>query len=268
MKRYIKKALNYMGLDIVRFSKSPQNHTVLESNFMNLAKSYEKLFGELYGKISANTKRIEIMIELLGTPPSEAFFIVDSIEKTRRLAGDVCEFGVAQGITSKLIANEIVNVANKKMHLFDSFEGLPSPTEKDELKDDIFQLGSISAYEGKMKSPQESVLKRLAEIEFPLERTVLHKGFIEELIENKVAFPLEVSFAYIDFDFYEPIKLTLEYLHSVTKKSAIIMIDDYDYFSTGVKTAVSEFLEEYPIDYELFVPDKVFGCFAILTKIR
>ena len=37
------------------------------------------------------------------------------------------------------------------LHLFDSFEGLPMPTERDQLKDDIFALGSMAAYAGAME---------------------------------------------------------------------------------------------------------------------
>lgn len=181
--------------------------------------------------------------------------------------GDVCEFGVAQGITSQLIANEILNNESKILHLFDSFEGLPKPTVNDKLKDDIFNLGSIEAYAGEMSLPEELVLNRLDNIEFPKKRYVIHKGFIEELIITKKQFPEHVSFAYVDFDFYEPIKIILEYLNNVTKKGAIIMVDDYDFFSTGVKIAVDEFMSTNETKYELFIPEKSFGCFAILTKL-
>jgi O-methyltransferase len=269
MKHYLKRLFNKFGLDIIRLKKSSYDFDIsaLSNNYDNLAKCYEFIFSKWYGKISSNDKRLSIMKDLLGTPPSEAYFIINSIEKTRNIDGDICEFGVAQGITSQLIANEIIDIKNKKLHLFDSFEGLPSPTMKDELKDDIFNLGSMNAYKGTMNCPQELVLNRLNVLNFPLERTVIHKGFIEDLINEKVNFPLEVSFAYIDFDFYEPIKIVLDQLHSITKKDSIIMIDDYDFFSTGVKTAVSEFLEQHKDDYKFFVPDKIFGCFAILTKL-
>jgi hypothetical protein len=46
-------------------------------------------------------------------------------------------------------------------------------------------------------------------------------------------------------------------------------VDDYDYFSTGVKSAVDEFLEEMNMSskvYECFVPDTLYGHFAVLTR--
>lgn len=270
----IKKILRYVfgkvGYKIVPLKSGlkESNNDSLNNNFDNLCCSYEILFSEKYGDIPKNKNRVKILKDLLGTPPSEAYFIINSLLKTRLIEGDVCEFGVAQGITSQLIANEILNDETKKIHLFDSFQGLSKPTENDTLKDDIFNLGSIESYAGKMSLPEELVLKRLENIEFPKKRYEIHKGFIEELIIEKKQFPDKVSFAYVDFDFYEPIKIILEYLNNVTLKGAIIMVDDYDFFSTGSKLAVDEFVAKNKLKYKLFIPDKLYGCFAILTKIE
>jgi O-methyltransferase len=46
-------------------------------------------------------------------------------------------------------------------------------------------------------------------------------------------------------------------------------VDDYDFFSTGAKTAVDEFLEEKNSNtmiYECLVPNARYGYFAVLTK--
>lgn len=269
IKKLIIKIFNIIGYKIVSQGNEKANliNTTIDANFENICFNYENLFEEKYGKIPKNEKRISILKDSLGTPPSEAYFIVNSLAKTEMIDGDVCEFGVAQGITSQLIANELLELETKKLHLFDSFEGLPKPTENDTLKDDIFNLGSIEAYAGKMSLPEELVLSRLEMLGFPKERYIIHKGFIEKLIISKEQFPSNVSFAYIDFDFYEPIKIILEFLHNVTKKGAIIMVDDYDFFSTGVKVAVDKFILENESKYDLFIPDKTFGCFAILTKL-
>ena len=216
-----------------------------------------------------NDLRVKLMARLIGTPPSEAYFIVRALARCKNVVGDVCEFGVAQGDTSALIANEISLSGNKILHLFDSFEGLPKPSGKDQLKDDIFSLGNIAAYAGTMSSPEGMVIARMKAISFPAQRYLIHKGFIEKLIHKDKKLPKEICFAYVDFDFYEPIKITLEYLHETTVSGAVIIVDDYDYFSTGSKTAVDEFLEEKNSGeklYECFVPNTQYGHFAILTK--
>src|SRR5450755_2563393 len=76
--------------------------------------------------------RSELLAKLLGTQLSEAVYIINCLHRSLKLPGDVCEFGIAQGATSALLANEIRDT-DKLLWLFDSFEGLPTPTEKDSL---------------------------------------------------------------------------------------------------------------------------------------
>ena len=265
IKSSIQAVFSAFGYKIVRIKEE----YVSFDNFKNLSYAYEQLLNESRRKklILQDELRPKLLARLLGTPPSEAYYIIESLSKTKSVDGDVCEFGVAQGETSTLIANEIV-ISEKKLHLFDSFEGLSKPTVKDELKDDIYSLGSMEAYAGTMLCPKEMVISRLKSISFPPNRYAIHSGFIEDLLIKNESLPDKVSFAY--FDLYEPIKIALNYLHGVTQSGAIIIIDDYNYFSTGVKTAVDEFIEEInSVDkiYDILVADEQFGSFAVLTKI-
>lgn len=249
-----------------------QSDFIPQRNFHNLLVGYEQMLNDSFATehpITENSLRVQLMARLAGTPPTEAYFIIKGLAETAHIDGDVCEFGVAQGETSALIANEIISTT-KTLHLFDSFEGLPQPTSKDELKDDIFALGSIEAYAGTMSVPMDFVLARLKAVEFPASRYVIHKGFFETLVATKENFPTSVSFAYVDFDFYEPIKLVLDYLDTVICAGGQIIVDDYNYFSTGAKAAVDEFLIEKntsSVRYAFFVPNSRYGYFAILTRL-
>jgi len=266
MKNTIRRMLAAVGYELRRTTTT----SVPFENFANLAKAYERRLNDDGGvPIPGDENRARLLARLMGTPPSEAYFLVRALAACREIPGDVCEFGVAQGETSALIANEIAGLVGKRLHLFDSFEGLPKPTDKDRLKDDIDSLGSMGAYAGGMSFPDDMVHRRLAAIAFPPDRYVIHKGFIEKLISEDKALPDRVSFAYVDFDFYEPIKVALEFLHGVTSGGAMIIVDDYDYFSTGAKAAVDEFIEAKKgagTIYEAFVPDKSFGHFAVITR--
>lgn len=120
-----------------------------------------------------------------------------------------------------------------------------------------------------MSCPQEPVRALLEDISFPAERFKIHKGFIEKVLSDDRNLPERVSFAYVDFDFYEPTKLALDFLHSTTSPGAIIIVDDYGFFSTGPQAAVDEFLKERntsKIVYECFVTDSEYAHFAILTR--
>ena len=260
----LKKALAKFGYELRHSSEQ----RVSFPNFVNLALAYEHRLNEADNCIESNDTRPKLLARLLGTPPSEAYFIVQALAKCKGISGDVCEFGVAQGETSALIANEIQS-CNKNLHLFDSFEGLPSPTDKDQLKDDIFSLGSMEAYTGTMSCPEEMVRNRLSAISFPQNRTVIHKGFIDQVLRNDSGLPQKISFAYMDFDFYEPVKAGLEFFHQKNSAGSMIVVDDYDYFSTGAKTAVDAFIEEKNsrgMIYECVVPDTKYGYFAVITR--
>jgi hypothetical protein len=234
---------------------------------LNLIEEVQNLFSELvFPALPPCQHRSQLMAELIGTGISEAIYILQFLNKSLKLEGDVCEFGVAQGTTSALLANEI-RATEKNLWLFDSFKGLPKPTEKDLLINDIFNLKSMESYEGTMSCPVEMVESRLKAISFPSSRTKIVPGFIEETI-NSPDLPKKVCFAYVDFDFYQPILTALRFLNCHLSVDGVVIVDDYDFFSSGAKTAVDEFLEEYPGNYEIIKPYKFAGHFCVLRKIK
>lgn len=262
MKEIIRKSLASLGYKIER-----------TDNPNPVTPKYHRLLKELYGcyqhmKFTSlpdvDNRTIELLSNLDGTQISEAVYILNALQQTKDVNGDVCEFGVAQGYTSALIGHTILKTS-KTMWLFDSFEGLPAPTSKDKLKDDIFNLKSIEAYEGTMKHGQEVVTGNLKKIGFPGSRTKIIDGFIEKTILTP-GLPESVSFAYVDFDFYNPIKIALYYLDKVLEKGGVIIVDDYDFFSEGAKIAVDEFFSEKGSAYTLELPIPPAGKFAVLTK--
>ena len=208
--------------------------------------------------------RKELLVQLLGTQPSEALHIVWHLNKALQLDGDVCEFGIAQGATSALIANEIRGTA-KELWLFDSFEGLPKPSDRDVLIDDIFNLGSIEKYQGTMASGQEQVIGRLTQIAFPLERVKVVPGFIEKTAKYG-DLPKTVCFAYVDFDFYEPLKIALELLDSRLPIGGIAIVDDYGFFSQGAQAAVDEFVEARRPRYTMELSPEWASKFCVIRR--
>jgi O-methyltransferase len=208
--------------------------------------------------------RQELMTQLMGTSLSEAFYLVSHLNQVLSLGGVVCEFGVAQGATSAVIANEIRGT-DKELWLFDSFEGLPKPTDRDKLIDDVFDLGSMEKYQGTMAYGKHQVIDRLKSIQFPLERVKVVPGFIETTATS-ANLPKEVCFAYVDFDFYEPIKIVLELLDSRLPVGGVVIVDDYGFFSEGAQAAVDEFVEGHRQRYTKEPSPEWAGHFCVLTR--
>ena len=209
-------------------------------------------------------KRLELVSRLVGTSASEGIFIVDALYRALSVPGDVCEFGVAQGATSALMANEI-NETNKVLWLYDTFSGLPSPTSEDVLIDDIFSLGSMEAYAGKMSCSEDMVRQRLQDIGFPGDRYKVIKGLFSDQTTDG---PSNVAFAYIDFDFYLPIKYALSFVGERASAGTFIAIDDYGFFSAGAAQAVDEFVRESGGRFSMTVIDRAFGHMAVLSCVR
>lgn len=206
--------------------------------------------------------RTELLAKLLGTGISEAMYVLGELHAAMGDDGDVCEFGVAQGATSALLANEI-RATKKHLWLYDTFTGLPKPSPQDQLKDDIFGLGSMAKYEGEMRCDAEEVKTRLAQIGFPPDRYSVHAGLVEDTLQEGRG-PARVCFAYVDFDFYAPIAHALAYLDRHLTPNGRIVVDDYDFFSTGAKTAVDEFVQRHDGRYELVMPASFAGKFCLL----
>ena len=269
-KTIVRIIIKRLGYKLERISplngqELPQNEVTFK-NFTSLSNCYESFLNKKNKLIEKNQLRPFLMARLTGTLSSEAYSIIESISKTKQIEGSVCEFGVGSGETSVLIANEIL-ASEKNLHLFDSFEGLPKPSKEDRLINDIFKLGDINSYEGLMSSPKNIVLKKMKEIYFPKSRLIVHGGWFKEILNENYNLPKKVSFAYVDFDFYEPIKLALEFLDKVTTIGSIIIVDDYNYFSAGSKLAVDEFLNDNPA-YKFHIPEEQIGHFIIIDRLK
>lgn len=259
MRIFIKKFLNYIAN---KNNKTYKDLNELISFYINsITKNYQNLSEK-------DIKQILFLLEdLKGTSLVEALKIIESLNHTQHIVGDICEFGVAQGKTSKLMAHFIKN-SDKKIYLYDSFEGLPKASEKDVLKDDIFNLGKIENYEGKMSHPVTKVMNELKSIKFDLKRVVINKGFFNKQNLNNFKLPNSVSFAYIDFDYYQP---TLDVLHILEDKLVVgskIIVDDYDFFSTGAKTAVDEWFEKNKQNFQINLIKTIQASFAVIKKIK
>jgi O-methyltransferase len=262
--RVCNRVLRSFGFELSRPNPIPQDYIS--------AKLYLDLINEVQGYYTAfvspdyhaSSERTKLLCKLLGTNISEALWIVDCLRASAYLEGDVCEFGVAQGATSALLANEIAG-STKNLWLFDSFQGLPKPTDRDVLINDISNAGSIEAYEGGMAIPVEAVQARLCEIGFPPTRVKIVPGFIEDTLRS-VDLPNKVSFAYVDLDFYNPISIALHFLDQTLVSGGFIVVDDYGFFSAGSKNAVDEFIRARNNHYIVVDTPKFMGNFIVLRK--
>lgn len=261
-RQVIKRAASSLGVEVM----SRKGREDVERSRLKVLDEYLRLLTKVRGiALPPNAERVPLLARLVGTGSGEGAHLLACLSEVRLLPGDVCECGVGSGATSVLLANELRNTS-KRLWLYDTFAGLPAPTVEDELIDDIDGLGSITAYEGRMSHPQIEVQTRLKATGIATDAYRLVPGLFDQSV-SAGHLPDSVCFAYIDFDFYAPIKLALEAVSARLSLGGIIVVDDYGYFSSGAQAAVDGFLAEQCGRFTLELPDYCLDRFAILRHV-
>lgn len=198
-----------------------------------------KLFWKVRPHTMVGFKRINNVYELCRL-----------IERNR-LNGAFVECGVWRGGCAAVMAY-VANKSgsNRKIWLFDSFEGLPEPSEMDGIQAKRFASNRSS---GKLESINKCVaslqdVERLlfSELSLRSENVIIQKGWFQDVlpqIRNKIG---PIALLRLDGDWYESTKCCLENLYENVVPGGFLIIDDYGHWQ-GCKTAVDEFLYEKKI---------------------
>jgi O-methyltransferase len=165
------------------------------------------------------------------------------------LDGEFVECGCWRGHSAYCIAKLISNQkSNRKLLIFDSFEGLSERTHHDTTR---FNLSKKELeYERKLLSCSEDKVRNVLK-DFDFIR--YYKGWIPTRFDAIIN--TKISFLHIDVDLYQPIKDTLEHLYPKIVTGGVIVFDDYGHSSfDGAKKAVDEFLKENKCSFFYEVP--------------
>ncbi len=175
-------------------------------------------------------------------------------EKALSVAGDFVELGCYKGETSLLLARILKAYgSDKRLWLYDSFEGLPEKTVEDaSTAGEQFKAGELFV------SKREVVEKfKRSGLPFP----VIKKGFFEDL-DPATDLPSNVAFAFCDGDLYGSIKTSLKLVVPKLADDGIVVVHDYNNPELpGSSRAVDEFLRAHA-DFRLAQKHTL----AILTR--
>jgi len=163
--------------------------------------------------------------------PLEAYHVYSIAKSQSRLDGDMAEVGVYQGGSAKLIS-EAKN--DKVLHLFDTFEGLPSVSDNDtHFGTKYWKTGEFN------DTSLDNVKKYLSKYK----KINFHKGKFPETSE-----PIKdkkFSFVHLDVDLFQSTKDCLEIFFPKMINGGIILT--HDYHTDGVKKAFNEFCKDKKI---------------------
>jgi len=186
--------------------------------------------------------------------------------------GCIVECGVARGgsVALMLLTTNYKRQwrqAQRDAWLFDSFEGLPEPTEADGVlrKPQGKDKSSWDLAKGYCLGTQEEVEDLLfRQFGFSRDKVHLVKGWFQDTLpeyRDKVG---DIAVLRIDADWYESTKCCLENLYDNVVDGGYVILDDYAL--VGCRKAVDEFFRNRGGDYLDVVPDGRGGGWFKKTK--
>jgi len=182
------------------------------------------------------------------------------------MKGAFVECGVWKGGCVAIMAHVAKKAgSNRKIWLFDSFEGLPEPTKKDGIEAKIFASKKDS---GKLKSIKKVVAsisdvnEILSKLKIDRKNIVIRKGWFQDTLPKAKKDIGAISILRLDADWYESTKICLEKLYGLIIPKGYIIIDDY-YSWGGCRKAVDEFIAKNNLQIKIRRIDR---CAAYFQK--
>ena len=164
-----------------------------------------------------------------------------------KLPGNIVECGVANGGSAAILAYASRGSSMKrKIWLFDSFQGMPKPTEEDGKR------AFDQFHEGWLKGDPVRVNQIFQELKIPLKNIRIVKGWFQDtFITVDVG---RIALLHIDADWYESVKLCLHQFYDSVVVGGAIVLDDYGCWE-GCRAATNEFLKDRRLKGELLQVD-------------
>jgi hypothetical protein len=175
------------------------------------------------------------------------------------IPGDIAEFGTCSGTTASCLASamagafyslrgKIENVEEqpRKLHLFDSFKGLPAITNELDIR--------AGWKEGSYKDKSEAELNAMVQQYLPADSVRTYAGWFKDTLKSLAA-GQKFSLVHVDCDIYESTIDVLDYLFANNHISdgGTIFFDDWNCGAAspdlGERRAWNEMVKKYRINF-------------------
>jgi len=196
---------------------------------------------------SSEAAKARLVYQLLpytmgGQKALENAFDVVALVEQRKIEGALVECGVAQGGTSAMmaLASRELGTMTRQKWLFDSYEGLPDPTDED------YEGGKAGEFirplpKGACLGTVEQVEELMfGKLQLPREQVHLVKGWFQDTLPVRRAEVGPIAVLRLDGDWYESTKVPLENLFGQVVPGGCVIIDDYA-TCFGSRKATDEF---------------------------
>ena len=162
------------------------------------------------------------------------------------IPGAIVECGVWRGGSMQAVARTLLarGSTDRDLHLFDTFEGMPPPTDRDRRPGGKLASEMLASRPRTRKvwavASLEDVRAGMAETGYPTVRVHFHPGRVEETIPSQA--PDSIALLRLDTDWYESTKHELDHLYDRVPSGGVVIFDDYGFWQ-GARQAIDEFLD-------------------------
>lgn len=173
------------------------------------------------------------------------------------MPGNYVEAGVYRGGSAAAVG-EVFKNTDRHIWLFDSWEGMPPPSEHD-----ISIKGDKGKAEGGMTACDQSVAEDILFIKLGLSKDHIHlvKGWFEDTLKVNIDNIGDIAMLHIDCDWFESYNTVLDTLYDKVIPGGFIQLDDPGYW-LGAQKATDAFFARRMINPEIIWLDKT-GCYFV-----
>jgi hypothetical protein len=165
------------------------------------------------------------------------------------IEGDIVECGVWRGgsAMAAIMTLHRIGAAPRKVHLFDTFEGMVRPTDRDytpiygKSAVDILVSENPEASLTWAKASLDEVRRNIDSIGYPPDFVSYVRGPVEQTLPDQA--PGRIAVLRLDTDWYESTRHELVHLYPRLEPGGLLIIDDYGHWD-GARLAVDEFMQE------------------------
>lgn len=162
-----------------------------------------------------------------------------------KIPGDLVECGVFAGAHPAVMARLLMDagVTTRKVHLFDSFKGIPFPSKED--KGDVTKMLGPGR-DGRLKSTGvskcsiDTVRRNMNRLGINPALLVYHEGWFQKTMAAEAQSIDQIAVLRLDADLYESTKICLHQLYPKLSIGGWCIVDDYGL--DGCRHAVDEYL--------------------------
>jgi hypothetical protein len=188
------------------------------------------------------------------TSPERVYALIQAVKYivAAGLPGDFVECGVWKGGSMMTMAQTLLRLGDtsRRLHLFDTFEGMPPATDCDRDFRGNAAADLLSAAPDREKASiwamaqLDEVQANLGRTNYPISQIHYVQGKVEDTLPEKA--PSQIALLRLDTDWYESTRHEMEHLYPRLARGGVLIVDDYGYWQ-GARKAIDEYLAAHKI---------------------